>query len=82
MAPRRRGGRGKKKSHEITTKVARDGKITIKFDEAKGTWQTIGDYSPWFASVIDIHTRDIYDPFHNAWKDLDPQHKKRYKCAC
>ena len=46
--------------------MAKDRKITIKFDEAGGTWKVLGDYGPWFDSAIGIHTRDIGDLFYNA----------------
>ena len=36
-ASRRRKGQGKTKGHEIVTKVAKDGKIALKFDEGRGT---------------------------------------------
>ena len=36
-APRRRKGRGKAKGHEIAAKVVKDRKITVTFDEARGT---------------------------------------------
>ena len=36
-----------------------------------------GKYGPWFDSVVGIHTRDICDLYHNAWKDVDPQHKRK-----
>ena len=75
-APRRRKGWGKAKGHKIVAKVARDGKITITFDKFGGTWKALGEYGPWFDSAIDIYTRDICYPFHNAWKDVDPQHKR------
>ena len=50
----------------------RDGKIVLKFDEARGTWKMLKDYDPWFDSAIDIHTRDICESYHNAWKDFNP----------
>ena len=46
--------------------MARDRKITITFDEVGDTYKGPGDYGPWFESAIDIHTKDICDPFHNA----------------
>ena len=48
------------KGYEIATKVASDGKITIKFDKTRGTWKAIVDYGPWFDSTIGINTKDIY----------------------
>ena len=69
-------GRGTTRGHEITPKVAKDGKITVTFDKAGGTWKALGDYGPWFGSAIDIHTNDIYEPFHNTWKDFLASHKR------
>ena len=72
VAPRWRKGWGKAKGHEI----AKDDKIALKFDYARGTWKALGDYGPWFDSAIDIHTRDICKSYHNTRKDVDPQHKR------
>ena len=47
-APRRCKGQEKAKGHEIVAKVTKDGKIALKFDEARGTWKALGDYGPWF----------------------------------
>ena len=69
-APRRRKGQGKVKVHKIATKVNKDGKIALKFDEVGGTWKALREYSLWFDSAINIHTRDICEPYHNAWKDI------------
>ena len=65
------------KGHEVATKVAKDGKITIKFNMAGDTWKALRDYGHWFDSAIGIYTRDICEPYHNAWKDVDPQHKRK-----
>ena len=83
-AARRCKGLGKARGHEITAKIMKDSKITITFEEADGTWKALGDYGPWFDSAIDIHTRDICEPFHNAWKDISASHKKdiQYKIVC
>ena len=35
--PRQRKGRGKVKGYEIAAKVNKDGKISLKFDKARGT---------------------------------------------
>ena len=64
------------KGHEITTKVNKDGKIALKFDEAKDTWKALGEYGPWFDSAIDIHTRDICEPYHNTWKYVATEHRR------
>ena len=45
VEPRRLKSQGKAKGHEIATKVNKDGKITITFDEARGTWKAFGDYN-------------------------------------
>ena len=74
---RRRKDRGKAKGHEIATKVSKDRKITLKFDEVGGTWKALREYDPWFDSTIDIHTKDICESYHNARKDVDPQHKRK-----
>ena len=76
MTQWRRKGQGKANGHEIVTKVNKDGKITITFDEARGTWKALRDYGPWFDSAIDIHTKDICEPYHNSWKDISTTHKR------
>ena len=75
-APRRRKGRGKARGHEITAKVEKEGKLTVIFDEAGGTWKVLGDNGLWFDGAVDIHTRDICETFHNAWKDILANHKR------
>ena len=45
-APRRHKGRGKARGHEIAAKVAKEGKLTVTFDETRGTWKVLGDNSP------------------------------------
>ena len=82
VAHHRRKGREKANGDEIAIKVTNDEKITIKFDEARGTWKALREYSPWFDSAVSIHTRDICEPYHNAWKDVDPRMRERYKTAC
>ncbi|EXB38729.1 hypothetical protein L484_004524 [Morus notabilis] len=68
--PRQRRGRGGVKGYEIAQKVLQDGKITVEFDEARGTWKVLGKNGAWFDSAIGIHTGDICEPFHDAWKDI------------
>ncbi|EXC34925.1 hypothetical protein L484_020042 [Morus notabilis] len=58
--PRQRKGRGGAKGYEIAQKVIQDGKITVEFDEAG----------------VGIHTRDICEPFHDAWKDISDMGKR------
>ena len=57
-------------------KLMKDGKIALKFDEARGTWKALGEYSPWFDNAIDIHTKDIFEPYHNAWRDVCASYKR------
>ena len=76
VVPRRRKGREKERGHEIATKVSKEGKLTITFDEAGGTWKVLGVNSPWFDSTVSIHTRDTCEPFYNAWKDVPSSHKR------
>ena len=80
--PQRRKSREKVKGYEITAKVVRDRKITLKFDEARGTRKALGDYGPWFDSAIGIHTRDICKLYHKAWKDVDLSIRERYRTTC
>ena len=75
-APRRRKGRGKARGHEIATKVSKEGKLTVTFDEAEGTWKALRDNGPWFDSAVDIHTWDTCEPFHNVWNDVLASHKR------
>ena len=51
-------------------------KITVEFDEAGGTWKALGKYGAWFESAVGIHTRDICEPFHDAWKDVSDIDKR------
>ena len=74
--PRQRRGRGGAKGFEIAQKVIQDGKITVEFDEAGGTWKALGKYGAWFESAVGIHTRDICEPFHDAWKDVSDVDKR------
>ncbi|EXC29547.1 hypothetical protein L484_005000 [Morus notabilis] len=69
-------GRGGAKGYEITQKVLQDGKITVEFDEAGGTWKAFGKYGAWFESAVGIHTKDICEPFHDAWKDISDMDKR------
>ncbi|EXC30722.1 hypothetical protein L484_027897 [Morus notabilis] len=69
-------GRGGAKGYEIAQKVLQDGKITVEFDEAGGTWKALGKYGAWFDSTVGIHTRDICEPFHNASKDISDMDKR------
>ncbi|EXC15933.1 hypothetical protein L484_015734 [Morus notabilis] len=64
------------KGYEIAQKVLQDGKITVDFDEAGGTWKALGKYGAWFDSAVGIHTRDICEPFHDAWKDISDMDKR------
>ncbi|EXC17377.1 hypothetical protein L484_027569 [Morus notabilis] len=64
--PRQRRGRGGAKGYEIAQKVLQDGKITVEFDEAGGTWKALGKYGAWFDSAVGIHIKDICEPFHDA----------------
>ena len=76
VAPRRRKGRGKARGHEISAKVSKEDKLSVTFDEAGGIWKALGVNGPWFDSAVGIHTRDTCEPFHNAWKDVPPSHKR------
>ncbi|EXB58275.1 hypothetical protein L484_015608 [Morus notabilis] len=74
--PRQCRGRCGAKGYEIAQKVLQDGKITVEFDEAGGTWKALGKYGAWFDSAVGIHTRDICEPFHDAWKDISDVNKR------
>ncbi|EXB44625.1 hypothetical protein L484_010316 [Morus notabilis] len=69
-------GRGGAKGYEIAQKVLQDRKITVEFDEAGCTWKAFGKYGAWFDSVVGNHTRDICEPFHDAWKDINDMDKR------
>ena len=75
--PRRCKGRGKAKGYELVAKVNKDGKIALKFDESGGIWKALREYGPWLDSLINIHSKDICEPYHNAWKDVVAEHKKK-----
>ncbi|EXB97047.1 hypothetical protein L484_014658 [Morus notabilis] len=74
--PRQRRGRCGTKGYEIAQKVLQDRKITVEFDEAGGTWKALGKYGVWFDSAVGIHTRDICEPFHDAWQDISDMDKR------
>ena len=76
VVPQRRKGRGKARDHEIAVKVSKECKLTVTFDEAGGTWKALGVNGSWFDSAVNIHTRDICEPFHNAWNDVPASHKR------
>ncbi|GMN65239.1 hypothetical protein TIFTF001_034305 [Ficus carica] len=69
-------GREKVKLLGVARKVPPKGKLNVEFDHAGQTWKAIGDNSPWYDSTIGVHTRDVLEPFHDTWKQVDANSKK------
>ena len=54
----------------------KEGKLIVSFDKVRDTWKALKVKGPWFDSAVGINTRDTYEPFHNAWKDVPTSPKR------
>ncbi|GMN64557.1 hypothetical protein TIFTF001_033625 [Ficus carica] len=61
---------------DVTRKVALEGKLTVQFNHTGRTWKAIGDNGSWYDSAIGVHTRNVLEPFHDTWKQVDVDSKK------